>query len=97
MAHKNGNSIGEFKGKSILPNLKLMNFGKPMNTPTDKGTRILTKQEVNETRAKNECFWCDEKFTPSHKCKKGRFNKIKMIWSKNDESKLSKTEKEDQL
>ncbi|KAG8382823.1 hypothetical protein BUALT_Bualt05G0118400 [Buddleja alternifolia] len=35
-------------------------------------SRRLSPQEMDEKRAKNICFWCDEKFTPGHQCSKRR-------------------------
>lgn len=31
--------------------------------------RTLTPEEFNDKRARNVCFWCDERYTPGHKCK----------------------------
>uniref|UniRef100_A0A2C9WKT3 Uncharacterized protein n=1 Tax=Manihot esculenta TaxID=3983 RepID=A0A2C9WKT3_MANES len=31
---------------------------------------ILTSKEMDEKRAKRMCFWCDDKFSPGHRCKK---------------------------
>lgn len=36
---------------------------------TTTNRRTLTPAEFNEKRANNMCFWCDEKYTPGHKCK----------------------------
>jgi len=33
-----------------------------------KNGRILSPKEIEEKRAKNICFFCDEKYFPSHKC-----------------------------
>ncbi|GJV14755.1 reverse transcriptase [Tanacetum coccineum] len=30
--------------------------------------RRLTQKELEEKRAKNQCFYCDQKYTPGHKC-----------------------------
>ncbi|GKE95612.1 hypothetical protein Tco_1580467 [Tanacetum coccineum] len=30
--------------------------------------RRLTQKELEETRAKNQCFYCDQKYTPGHTC-----------------------------
>ncbi|GJY39911.1 retrotransposon-related protein [Tanacetum coccineum] len=35
------------------------------NTPM---RRRLTQKELEEKRAKNQCFYCDQKYTPGHKC-----------------------------
>ena len=29
----------------------------------------LTLKQMEEKRLKNLCFWCDEKFSPRHRCK----------------------------
>lgn len=36
---------------------------------TNPHRKTLTLAEFNEKRAKNLCFWCDEKYEPGHKCK----------------------------
>lgn len=36
--------------------------------------RPIPNKEVEERRAKGLCFWCDEKFTPGHKCAKKLYN-----------------------
>jgi len=30
--------------------------------------RVLTPKELDEKRANNLCFFCDEKYFPGHKC-----------------------------
>ncbi|PWA55521.1 hypothetical protein CTI12_AA426720 [Artemisia annua] len=35
------------------------------NTPLRKQ---LTQKELEEKRAKNQCFYCDQRYTPGHKC-----------------------------
>ncbi|GKA55906.1 protein ABC transporter 1, mitochondrial [Tanacetum coccineum] len=37
----------------------------PLNTPVRKQ---LTQKEYQEKRAQNLCFYCDQKYTPRHKC-----------------------------
>lgn len=39
----------------------------------------LTPKELDEKRAKKECFWCTEKFTPNHQCAKRKSFVIQMI------------------
>lgn len=41
----------------------------PTTTTTNTNRRTLTPAEFNDKRAKNICFWCDERYTPGHKCK----------------------------
>lgn len=40
----------------------------PVNTP-NPNRKTLTPEEFNEKRAKNICFWCDERYVPCHKYK----------------------------
>nr|GEW13447.1 RNA-directed DNA polymerase like [Tanacetum cinerariifolium] len=43
-------------------------FPKP-NTPVNTNVRKqLTQKEYQEKRAQNLCFYCDQKYTPGHKC-----------------------------
>ncbi len=68
--------------KRILPNPVLVTQERKLmdhNFQGNMGTRQLTEKEINEKRAKNECFQSDEKFTPTHWCKNGQFNRIKMV------------------
>ena len=44
-----------------LPATKPSVINKPIN-------RRLTQQEYADKRAKNLCFYCDQKYTPGHKC-----------------------------
>ena len=30
--------------------------------------KLLTQKEIAEKRAKNQCFYCDQRYTPGHKC-----------------------------
>lgn len=32
----------------------------------------LTSKEIDEKRANNLCYWCDEKYSSTHKCQKKR-------------------------
>lgn len=42
----------------------------PVTAATQNPKRkTLTPAVFKEKRAKNLCFWCDESFTPGHKCK----------------------------
>lgn len=42
---------------------------KPTGTLTSGNRKTLTPEEFNDKRAKNLCFWCDERYVPGHKCK----------------------------
>ena len=42
----------------------------------------LTPKQMEEKRLKNQCFWCDERFTPGHKCKN---RQLYMITVQDDE------------
>ncbi|GKF91161.1 gypsy/ty3 retroelement polyprotein, partial [Tanacetum coccineum] len=42
---------------------------KPANgSPSAPFRKQLTQKELEEKRAKNQCFYCDQKYTPGHKC-----------------------------
>ncbi|GJZ29099.1 retrotransposon-related protein [Tanacetum coccineum] len=42
---------------------------KPVNGSSSTPFRKqLTQKELEEKRAKNQCFYCDQKYTPGHKC-----------------------------
>ena len=42
----------------------------------------LTSKQIEEKRQKNQCFWCEEKFTPGHRCKN---RQLYMITVQDDE------------
>jgi hypothetical protein len=44
-----------------------------------KPTRTLRSTEMEERRAKGLCFWCDDKFTPGHKCRTKRLYSICLV------------------
>ncbi|PKI43984.1 hypothetical protein CRG98_035660 [Punica granatum] len=48
-----------------LKNLRQVGFVQDYMTEFDA---LLNKKEMDEKRAKNLCFWCDERFVPGHKC-----------------------------
>lgn len=39
----------------------------------------LSPKERDEKRAKKECFWCIEKFTPNHQCAKRKSYVIQLL------------------
>ena len=39
----------------------------------------LTPKELDEKRARKECFWCTEKVTPNHQCARRKSFVIQMI------------------
>ncbi|KAK1427793.1 hypothetical protein QVD17_16488 [Tagetes erecta] len=40
----------------------------PINSFKPTTTRCLTSKEFDNKRARGECFWCSDKYTPGHKC-----------------------------
>ncbi|KAD5802375.1 hypothetical protein E3N88_13735 [Mikania micrantha] len=41
--------------------------------------RHLSSKEFDEKRAKGECFWCNDKFTPGHNCKNKQLFLFKIL------------------
>ncbi|XP_042051538.1 uncharacterized protein LOC121796828 [Salvia splendens] len=39
----------------------------------------LTPKEMDEKRARKECFWCTEKFTPNHQCSKRKSYVVQLL------------------
>ncbi|GKC75620.1 protein ABC transporter 1, mitochondrial [Tanacetum coccineum] len=70
------NSYGSNAKSSLLP-LPSSNSSwrtKP-NTPTSAPIRKqMTQKEYQEKRAQNLCFYCDQKYTPWHKCSRQLFS-----------------------
>ncbi|KAD4180242.1 hypothetical protein E3N88_28833 [Mikania micrantha] len=65
-------------------------------TPTGnqlvKTTKRLSPKEVEEKRSKGECFWCNEKFTPGHKCKNRQLFVIELVDEEEVESQVEVVE-----
>ncbi|GJU46257.1 retrotransposable element Tf2 [Tanacetum coccineum] len=62
-------SSGSYGGGNVTssnnkPLLALPATKQPLNT----GRKQLSKKEYEEKRAKNQCFYCDQKYVPGHKC-----------------------------
>lgn len=62
--------------KGLLPtptNVKPLGSAKPEPT---KSVKSWFSKEMDEKRAKGLCFWCDEKYSPTHKCPKKQLYRI---------------------
>nr|GEW84268.1 transposon Ty3-G Gag-Pol polyprotein [Tanacetum cinerariifolium] len=66
--------------KPFTPNRKVSNLGilGPAPTtrlalPAPKPIRRLSNNEARERREKGLCYYCDDKYTPGHKCNKPQF------------------------
>ncbi|XP_076947035.1 uncharacterized protein LOC143618840 [Bidens hawaiensis] len=55
-----------------LPLLPTPNQPAGLATKPVNGPRRLTSKELEQKRAKGECFWCTEKFVPGHTCARPR-------------------------
>ena len=44
----------------------------------------LTPKQIEEKKAKNLCFWCEDRFTLGHKCKNRQLYMITILDDKND-------------
>ncbi|XP_060170844.1 uncharacterized protein LOC132601798 [Lycium barbarum] len=66
----NSNYKNQYHGESSkgFSNNRVSNYStfNGRNAPPKR----LSSSEMDEKRAKGLCFWCDEKFTPNHVCKK---------------------------
>ncbi|XP_022032945.1 uncharacterized protein LOC110934059 [Helianthus annuus] len=62
----NPKPISTFKPPVNTSHLPLL----PNPHPNQKlsATRRLTSREIENKRSKGECFWCNDKLTPTHKC-----------------------------
>ncbi|KAJ1385329.1 hypothetical protein SESBI_41751 [Sesbania bispinosa] len=59
--------------KPSLPPLLPTPTQKPLHTPNCTHTKRLTTTEQQLRREKGLCYWCDDKFTPIHKCPNRNF------------------------
>ncbi|XP_022019611.1 uncharacterized protein LOC110919656 [Helianthus annuus] len=48
-------------------------------------TKSLTTKEMAMKRSKGECFWCNEKFTPTHKCPNKQLYSIELKGDEEDD------------
>lgn len=71
-------SVKTFSGTSSTFHKSFNHIVKKMNNnktiavnkpPLPTKRRTLIPAVLSEKRDKNLCFWCDEKYTPGHKCK----------------------------
>ena len=53
-------------------------LGSSIGFVTSKPRKVLTSKEINEKRANSMCFFYDEKYYPSHKCK-GQVYRLEVI------------------
>ncbi|GJV55960.1 retrotransposon-related protein [Tanacetum coccineum] len=82
-----------FNGGSTRYNTKDTITNKPLlplpqtSTPQVQKTnrKQLTQKEYQEKRAHNLCFYCDQKYTPGHKCS-GQMYSLEVLAMDNDES-----------
>ena len=52
----------------------------PYNTnPINRTTRPIRNKDLDERRAKGQCFWCDEKFIPCHRCQNKRLYSLCIV------------------
>ncbi|XP_021974785.1 uncharacterized protein LOC110869888 [Helianthus annuus] len=65
------------------------------NPPANQkfNTKRLTSKEIETKRAKGECFWCNDKFTPAHKCPNKQLYVLE-VWSGEDDNQQENEEGE---
>lgn len=73
--HRNKN-MGEHSRSQLDKNGSHM---KPKPAVTKTPFIRLIDKEVAKKKARNECFRCNEKFHPGHRCKQGKFHRIELI------------------
>ena len=56
-------------GQNAVPNTGGIQTYKSLTNTSSRRPLNLTPKQLKERRLKNQCFWCDEKFAPGHKCK----------------------------
>ncbi|GJU88044.1 reverse transcriptase [Tanacetum coccineum] len=74
--YKLNNVRGAYKGTGLLPKPTTIPLALPTPTQTSNGERFtntpfrkqLTQKELEEKSAKNQCFYCDQRYSLGHKC-----------------------------
>ncbi|GKB73847.1 hypothetical protein Tco_0935259 [Tanacetum coccineum] len=82
----NGGNTKSYNNSKITPptnatKLPLLPTPNQTNTTVTKptgGPRRLSRKELENKRARGECFWCTEKFMPGHKCTRNQ-NQVYII------------------
>ncbi|PHU06740.1 hypothetical protein BC332_23229 [Capsicum chinense] len=82
--------------KAILPNpnnpwsnqSRVVNLKNPKvgTNPTITGLGRLSPAEMDEKRSQGICYWCDEKYMPTHKCNRRKQLFILGVTKKNEEA-----------
>ncbi|OMO91420.1 Retrotransposon gag protein [Corchorus capsularis] len=65
----------------------------PLKEPT-KNTKLVRSADFDEKRAKGLCFWCDEKYTPGHKCGKRQLYIVELTEDDEEEQLLEEPQEE---
>ncbi|GJS00938.1 putative nucleotidyltransferase, ribonuclease H [Tanacetum coccineum] len=106
----NGGNTKSYNNSKITPptnatKLPLLPTPNQTNTTVTKptgGPRRLSRKELENKRARGECFWCTEKFVPGHKCTRNQ-NQVYIIEMEDeddlgaDETETENEEKEHQI
>ncbi|XP_019228846.1 PREDICTED: uncharacterized protein LOC109209936 [Nicotiana attenuata] len=72
LPNPNNNKL-QYNPKSQIPNSTIKKPFEPNFTKNNRPYgRSLTVAEMDEKRSKGLCFFCDEKYTPGHKCKNNK-------------------------
>nr|GEY09650.1 reverse transcriptase [Tanacetum cinerariifolium] len=74
--YKSNNFGSGYKSTRLLPKPTTVPLALPAPNQSTSGIRLpntplrkqLTQKEMEEKRAKNQCFYCDMRYTPGHKC-----------------------------
>ncbi|GJW67106.1 reverse transcriptase [Tanacetum coccineum] len=76
-SYKSSSFGGGYKTTRLLPKPTTAPLALPAHNPSISGIRFpnnstfrkqLTQKELEEKRAKNQCFYCEQRYTPGHKC-----------------------------
>ncbi|XP_035833037.1 uncharacterized protein LOC118481842 [Helianthus annuus] len=86
-ANKNGSYVKPPVNVTHLPLLPA-----PPATKKLQNTKQISSKEIEAKRARGECFWCPEKFTPGHKCPNKQIFVLEVIGIDEDSDKLEVVE-----
>ncbi|KAL9248545.1 putative mitochondrial protein [Drosera capensis] len=60
----------------------------PSHPSDGRPVRTLSEKEIRERRKNNQCFFCDEKYVPGHRYRKGQFKAIEMNFDQGEKVEL---------
>ncbi|XP_022041106.1 uncharacterized protein LOC110943680 [Helianthus annuus] len=88
--YSNNSAVGNKMQSTVKPPTNVSHLPLLPSPPMSKrfpNTKQISSKENEGKRARGECFWCPEKFTPGHKCANKKLFVLEVIGVDEDEEK----------